>query len=150
METDCLICNSINEIKKNKNEYFIKELETGYVVLGWYQYYKGYVLFMCKNHAEELHDLPENFKNKFLQEMALVAEALYKAFKPNKMNYELLGNSERHLHWHLLPRYKTDPQPHRPIWVIDKKLREGDSTKPTKEEQEVLKARIRKEINKLI
>lgn len=150
MKLGCLICEKINEIKKNINPYFIKELETGYVVLGWYQLYKGYVLFMCKEHKEELHELPDDFKAKFLHEMALVAEALYKAFNPDKMNYELLGNSERHLHWHLLPRYKTDSQPHRPIWVIDKQIREADSTRPTKDERDVLKARILEEINKLI
>lgn len=36
--------------------------------------------------------------------------------KPDHMNYELLGNSVPHLHWHIAPRYKTDPRWGRPIW----------------------------------
>ena len=41
---------------------------------------------------------------KFLEEMSIVAEAVSKAFNADKMNYELLGNGNTHLHWHLFPR----------------------------------------------
>lgn len=44
----CLICERIQMIKEHKNPYFVKELETGYVVLGDYQHFKGYTLFLCK------------------------------------------------------------------------------------------------------
>ena len=30
----CLICDRIQQIKKGENPYFVKELETGYVVIG--------------------------------------------------------------------------------------------------------------------
>ena len=43
-------------------------------------------------------------KNKFMYEMSIVAEAVSKAFKPEKMNYELLGMGDAHLYWHLYPR----------------------------------------------
>jgi diadenosine tetraphosphate (Ap4A) HIT family hydrolase len=32
------------------------------------------------------------------------------------MNYEVLGNTVGHLHWHLFPRYEWDPNPKRPTW----------------------------------
>ena len=48
--------------------------------------------------------------------MAQVAEAVFRAFAPRKLNYELLGNSEAHLHWHLFPRYADDPNPLWPVW----------------------------------
>jgi len=32
-------------IQKNENPYFVEELETGFVVLGDHQYFKGYTLF---------------------------------------------------------------------------------------------------------
>jgi diadenosine tetraphosphate (Ap4A) HIT family hydrolase len=31
-------------------------------------------------------------------------------------NYELLGNSVSHLHWHLFPRYADDHNPAWPVW----------------------------------
>ncbi|MDF2889537.1 MAG: diadenosine tetraphosphate hydrolase, partial [Lacrimispora sp.] len=65
----------------------MKELETGYVVLGDHQRFQGYTLFLCKEHASELHFLEKEFKNRFLQEMALTAEAVYRAFGPDKLNY---------------------------------------------------------------
>ncbi len=46
----------------------------------------------------------------------MVAEAVFRAFGPRKLNYELLGNSVSHLHWHLIPRYADDPIPRLPLW----------------------------------
>ena len=45
----CFICDRINMTKNGTNPYFVKELETGYVVLGDNQHFKGYSLFLCKN-----------------------------------------------------------------------------------------------------
>jgi len=53
-------------------------------------------------------------RSRFLEEMALVAEAVFRAFDPRKLNYELLGNAVPHLHWHLVPRYADDPNPRWP------------------------------------
>lgn len=86
---------------------------------------------------------------KFLKEMSLVAEAVYRAFKPNKLNYELLGNFNNHLHWHIIPRYNNDPSPKRPIWVIDKNITTNEKTKPSLKKLAELKQKLVKEISKL-
>ena len=104
----CLICDRIKMIKNDTNKYFVKELETGYVVIGDYQHFKGYSLFLYKEHKTELFQLDYSTKMKFLEEMSLVAEAVSKAFNCEKMNYELLGNGDSHLHWHLFPRRTGD------------------------------------------
>lgn len=104
----CLICERIQMIKDGNNPYFVCELETGYVVLGDHQRFKGYTLFLCKEHITELHFLEPTFKMKYLEEMSLVAEAVYNVYMPDKMNYELLGNGDSHIHWHLFPRYNGD------------------------------------------
>jgi diadenosine tetraphosphate (Ap4A) HIT family hydrolase len=98
------------------NPYFVAELESGYAVLGWNQMYAGYTLFLSKTCVPELHELPPHARTTFLEEMAVVAEAVFRAFAPRKLNYELLGNSVSHLHWHLFPRYPGDPNPAWPVW----------------------------------
>src|SRR3989338_970656 len=151
MDNTCLICDRIAMIKEGTNSYFVKELDTGYVVIGDFQFYKGYTLFLCKNHASELHELPHDFRKKFLDEMSLVAEAVYKAFHPKKLNYELLGNIERsHCHWHIFPRYGDDPAQTKPIWSIDKSIRYAESVKPSKEELERYKISLKDKLDKII
>lgn len=150
MSVKCLICDRINLIKNDSNPYFVKELETGYVVFGDYQFYNGYTLFLCKIHTDELHNLDYNYRDKFLHEMAVVAEAVYKAFKPNKINYELLGNTDRHLHWHIFPRYNTDPLPNTATWVVDKKIRYDEKYKPSQEKIIKLKKVLLIELDKLL
>lgn len=46
----------------------MKELETGYVVPGDYQHFYGDMLFLCKQHVTELHNLSYEFKMKYLKE----------------------------------------------------------------------------------
>ena len=136
---DCLICNRIQLIKEGKNPYFVCELKTGYVVLGDHQRFKGYTLFLCKEHASELHFLSKEFKTNFLEEMTLVAEAIYNVYKPDKMNYELLGNGDSHLHWHLFPRFDGDLGTYGnngkgPVWWLPKEEMWNDTYKLTEEE----------------
>lgn len=79
--------------------------------------------------------------------MSEVASAVFHAFQPAKLNYELLGNTDEHMHWHLFPRYKTDPEPQKPVWAIDKSIRYADSARPTHEEIESFKAALCKYLN---
>ena len=142
----CFICDRIEMIKKNENRYCVGEFETGYVVLGDHQFFKGYSLFLSKIHARELHDLDADFRKKFLWEMSEAAAAVYRAFRPKKLNYELLGNTDEHLHWHIFPRHSDDPQLTKPIWTLPKDLRESQT--PSDEELIVLKTMIAEELEK--
>ena len=143
-KSNCLICERILKIKNDTNPFFVKEMETGYVVLGDHQYCEGYTLFLAKEHMTELHQLSHPVRLQFLQEFAVVSEAIYKAFKPKKLNYELLGNSHPHLHWHIFPRKE---HPASPIWSIPKQIREK---KVSLTKIHDLKKMLLKEINILI
>ena len=119
----CLICDRIELIKQGKNPHFVKELETGYVVIGDGQYFKGYTLFLAKEHVTELHQMEYETKIKFLEEMSIVQEAVAKAFQAEKMNIELLGNGDAHVHWHLFPRKAGDMKGYGrngrgPVWWV--------------------------------
>lgn len=151
----CLICERIQMIKEGKNPYFVCELETGYVVLGDHQRFKGYTLFLCKEHSTELHLLEPSFKIKYLEEMSLVAEAVFNVNKPNKMNYELLGNGDSHIHWHLFPRYDGDLGAYGnngrgPVWWLPKEEMWNDEYKLNDDELAFRTAELKKEIERLI
>ena len=115
MSSGCEICQRIARFTPD-NPYLIAELDTGYAVLGDNQHYRGYTIFLAKQCAPELHHLAPDIRVRFLSEMADVAEAVFRAFEPRKLNYELLGNSVAHLHWHIFPRYDSDPNPRWPVW----------------------------------
>jgi diadenosine tetraphosphate (Ap4A) HIT family hydrolase len=97
----------------------IAELETALAYLHEDQFFPGYVLLVLRRHATELYELAARERAVHLEEVSRVAQALARAFRPVKMNYELLGNQVPHIHWHLVPRLATDPDLRQPIWRVD-------------------------------
>ena len=113
----CGICAMIDRIKAYNFRDFIAELNSCYVILGDQQLYRGYCVLFAKIHATELYLMPADAARTLFEEMRLTAEAIAAVVKPWKMNYECLGNSEPHVHWHLLPRDENDELRHGPIWL---------------------------------
>ncbi len=148
----CLICDRISMIKDGTNPYFVKELETGYVVIGDNQHFKEYTLFLCKQHETELFNLDKAFATKYSDEMITVAKAVKKAFHAEKINYECLGNGDTHLHWHLFPRVEGDIESYGnngrgPVWWYPKEKMYDDNNRPTTDELEKLKEALLRELN---
>jgi diadenosine tetraphosphate (Ap4A) HIT family hydrolase len=85
--------------------------------LGTWQYYQGYSVLVSRRHATELSQLSADERHGYLDEMCRLAAAIEKAFRPHKLNYELLGNQVPHLHWHVFPRSADDPQRLQPVWL---------------------------------
>ena len=140
-------------IQENTNPWFVKELETGYVVIGDNQHFKGYTLFLCKDHKTELFHLDASTKLKFLEEMSIVAEAVAKAFGAEKMNYELLGNGDTHLHWHLFPRINGDLEGYGnngkgPVWWYPKEKMYSSNNHPSENDLKRLKSQLLEELDK--
>lgn len=126
MPKKCLICQRIAAIHQHQNPYLVRELATGYVVLADSQYFEGYTLFLAKVHVTELDQLDSRTKLVFLEEMSLVAEACKQAFHADKMNIELLGNGDAHVHWHLFPRHRGDTAKPGPVWWTPLETMYGD------------------------
>ena len=149
--SDCMVCNRIELTKNGGNSYFVKELETGYAVIGDYQRFEGYTVFICKQHASELHQLERNFKMKFLEEMSLVAQAVYNAFPCDKLHYELLGvGNGVHMHWHIFPRREGDSPIKGPVWKLPKEEMYAEEYKLSPQQLEGLKAKLATELDKLV
>jgi len=137
-------------IKSSANPYFVYELETGYVVIGDHQHFYGYTLFLYKEHVVELHYISEAARQKHLAEMSLVYEAVFNTFKPEKMNCELLGNGDAHMHWHLFPRNAGDTPQKGPVWWLPKEEMYDETKKPGSAELEKMVRRLRGEIERLL
>jgi diadenosine tetraphosphate (Ap4A) HIT family hydrolase len=117
--TKCGICAMIDRIKADKFRDFVAELNGSYVILGDQQFYRGYCVLLAKLHATELYLMPVEDAGILFDEVRSVAEAIAQVVAPWKMNYECLGNSEPHVHWHLFPRSanEADALKRGPIWV---------------------------------
>ncbi len=151
---NCDMCNVIEQIKKGKNPWFVKELETGYVILGWNQHFYGYSLFICKQHVVELFDLDVDYRMKYMLEMTKVAEAVKNAFGAEKINYECLGNGDIHLHWHIFPRKSGDlfdygNKGNGPVWWLPKEIMWSDDNKPSSCELDKMKIMLLSELERL-
>ncbi|TCD54185.1 HIT family protein [Alloscardovia theropitheci] len=151
----CNICKRIELIKQSNNPFFVRELETGYVVLGDSQYFYGYTLFLAKEHIQELHQFDRETKLKFLEEMSLVQEAVAFAFHSEKMNIEMLGNGDVHMHWHIFPRRHGDLHGHGyrgrgPVWWVPWEEMNDESNSLSDAELKEAKARLDKWIGRVL
>lgn len=84
----------------------ICELPNSLVVLFKEQSHKGRVIVASKGHVSEMVNLTDEERNLFFADVDRVAKALHKAFAPEKINYGAYGDTGKHMHFHLVPKYK--------------------------------------------
>ena len=117
MEQNCLICERVASAKDGTNPNLIHEFQNSCFVIGDHQYFKGYSLILLKEHFRELHELPSRLQQKLFKELMAAGQAVFNTFRPWKMNYSCYGNQDQHVHWHIIPRYESDPDHHRHPWL---------------------------------
>jgi diadenosine tetraphosphate (Ap4A) HIT family hydrolase len=106
------------------------------------QYLKGYTAVFFKKHANELFELDKKELLEFWSDVALVAKALHKIYKPAKIDYCIFGHHCPHLHCHLVVQsFKNDPSK-------AVKMDEKEVFLSNKEYQKMI-MRLKKEIGKL-
>jgi diadenosine tetraphosphate (Ap4A) HIT family hydrolase len=148
----CLLCERIARIDAGQYPYAVATLATGYVNLMENQFYEGTTEFVSRVCVAELHELDPDFRARYLEQMALVAQAVWRAFEPRKLNYEALGNAVPHLHWRIVPRLADDPNPGGPIWENEEfvaQVRAGGNELPRRR-RDALRARLRSALDELV
>ena len=110
----CPLC---TEVEKAENDFsfLVARLETSNLRLAKNQYVRGYCVLTLREHATELEQLSPEKQAALMRDLARAGAAIARVFKPDKMNYQLLGNLVPHIHWHITPRYYGDPAPGRPL-----------------------------------
>jgi diadenosine tetraphosphate (Ap4A) HIT family hydrolase len=127
---DCPFCSRLGASQGLPADEMVWAFPHSVALLGPWQFYHGYCLLISRRHATELSQLSSHERRAFLDEMCLLARAIEEAFRPHKLNYELLGNQVPHLHWHLFPRYADDPDRLRPVWLaLDRAETDADQRK---------------------
>jgi len=102
----------------NEHWDFIGALSISSLYLSKNQTYRGYsLLIFDARHVEWLDQLSAEEWSAFALDLSTAHRAICEAMRPDHMNVELLGNVIKHLHWHIVPRYRSDPRWGGPIWT---------------------------------
>ena len=103
--------------KDNEHVIWIANLSVSTLFLFRDQRFRGYcILSFAPWEATSLEDLTDEEYQSYMLDLRVSSKAIRNGLNPDHMNYELLGNSNPQLHWHIVPRYKNDPRWGRPIW----------------------------------
>lgn len=116
-EQTCSICQRVSLWRAGRSPHFVHEFEHSIFVVGDQQFHKGYSLLLLKEHVRELHELTPAAQAGLSRELMTAGRALVDAFGPWKMNYSCYGNVDPHVHWHLIPRYDTEPDHQNHPWL---------------------------------
>ena len=124
-----------------RDPLFIAELGESLLFLGDHQFFPGYCVLLAKAHFRELHEMPAAPSRALNDDLMRASRALDAAFQPWKLNLASLGNVVQHVHWHLMPRYESDPDRLQHPWL---NMKAFASKVPGQAEREALIAKIRR------
>ena len=85
---------------------FICDLKVSSLILFREQSKPGRCIVAYRDHVSEIVDISPEERGLFMEDVARAAEAIHKAFHPDKLNYGAYGDTGCHLHMHLCPKYK--------------------------------------------
>ena len=78
--------------------------------------FPGRCILVFGRHVEHLTELTRDESCTFMEDGRLAAAAIHDVTGARRINYAVLGNTEPHLHLHLVPRFDAEPKPKRPPW----------------------------------
>jgi diadenosine tetraphosphate (Ap4A) HIT family hydrolase len=116
-----MITDRVELARRGHNDTLIGRLPSGWAVLGDVQVLRGWCLLLADPVVPSLNDLDDRHRTQFLCDMARLGDAILRVTSAERINYEILGNSEPELHAHVIPRYASEPPERRrlPAWFYD-------------------------------
>ena len=85
---------------------YICDLNVSSLILFKEQSKPGRCIVAYKDHVSEIVDISPEERAAFIEDVVTAANAIHKAFHPDKVNYGAYGDTGCHLHMHLVPKYK--------------------------------------------
>jgi len=112
----CRICHDLMSNEPVSEEGFkVCDLGITRLRLRSNQFVPGYCVLMCLDHVREPYELDAAKQRIFFDDLMRAGHAIDEVLKPDKMNFEILGNGMPHLHCHIKPRFYGDGFPGIPI-----------------------------------
>jgi len=110
-------CNDCAHLASGQNPhgYKVTDLKVSRLDLFKSQFVPGCCILYLRRHIVEPYQLSVEERTLYFEDLMRSAQAIAEAFKPDKMNYQILGNGGPHLHCFLQPRFYGDSEPGWPI-----------------------------------
>ena len=70
-----------------------------------HQYHRGRCVLSLKDHYEELYEVEPEIYLGFMEELKNVCQLISKLFLPDKIQVAFYGDTVRHVHAHIVPKY---------------------------------------------
>lgn len=102
--------------------------------------YPAYCRVELLTHIKEMSDLVPADRARMMKVVFAVETALRETIQPDKINLASLGNKTPHVHWHVVPRFKSDK--HFPNSHWGEVVRAGDAAVLTDTQCNLLKEKI--------
>ena len=101
---DCFYCRRDQRLHDLMIE--IAPLDVSTLYLFREQTHRGRCVVACRQHVNELFELPEPELARFTRDVARAARAIKAAVGAAKMNYGAYSDKLPHLHVHLVPKFR--------------------------------------------
>jgi diadenosine tetraphosphate (Ap4A) HIT family hydrolase len=103
--------------ESNDEWQMVAALSASTLYLSSNQTYRGHCLLILDlKHATRPDQLSADEWAAFSSDLHRASSAITQTVKPDHVNVAALGNLVPHLHWHIVPRYRSDPRWGGPIW----------------------------------
>jgi diadenosine tetraphosphate (Ap4A) HIT family hydrolase len=92
------------------NPTIICRVPSGWAALCDMQFLRGYIIHTADPVLASLNELDPQQRITYLQDMAMIGDALQEVTGAYRINYMIAGNSDPYLHAHIIPRYHSEPE----------------------------------------
>ena len=103
---DCLCCQRLTQIDNQYNPYHVAHLVGGELVVSDDFIENPKFIFILATHKERLSDLNSDERRDVMRSLAQIDEYIWAEMTPINVHYKLLGDTVKHLHWHITPIFK--------------------------------------------
>lgn len=117
----------LTSLAEGRNPALIGHMPSGFLVMGDFQFFRGYCLLLAYPRVEKLNDLRDEARAQFLADMARAGDAVLAATGCRRINYSIYGNLDPFLHAHIWPRYGEEEESYRtvPPFLVPASVREA-------------------------